>query len=190
MPEFQAAKRKPDVGPGSRVNVISIGEVLWDIVGQEEHLGGATFNFSAHLSRLGHPGFIRQCGWRRRLGQKLSIACPGLACRPNICTLEKDHPTGTVSVVLAADGQPKYVLHRPAAYDFPRLTALQFDGIVFSSGGLDLLRNAASDPFPDPAVDREPAHRASSARRFYDVNLRADRYSPELIKSSCRGQPS
>ena len=45
------------------MNVISIGEVLWDIVGQEEHLGGAAFNFSAHLSRLGHTvSFISAVG--------------------------------------------------------------------------------------------------------------------------------
>jgi fructokinase len=49
------------------VNVISVGEVLWDIVGQEEYLGGASFNFSAHLSRLGHSvSFISAVGADQR----------------------------------------------------------------------------------------------------------------------------
>ena len=53
------------------MNVITVGEVLWDIVGQEEHLGGATFNFSAHLSRLGHKvSFISGVG-ADELGQKI-----------------------------------------------------------------------------------------------------------------------
>jgi hypothetical protein len=33
----------------------------------------------------------------------------------------KDAPTGTVSVTVDAQGQPSYVLHRPAAYDFAAL---------------------------------------------------------------------
>jgi len=45
------------------VNVVSIGEVLWDIVGEQEYLGGASFNFSAHLTKLGHAvSFISAVG--------------------------------------------------------------------------------------------------------------------------------
>jgi fructokinase len=36
------------------VNIISVGEVLWDVMGDSEHLGGAPFNFAAHSRRLGH----------------------------------------------------------------------------------------------------------------------------------------
>jgi sugar/nucleoside kinase (ribokinase family) len=36
------------------VRVASLGEILWDLIGGEELLGGATFNFSVQLSRLGH----------------------------------------------------------------------------------------------------------------------------------------
>ena len=61
------------------MNVLTIGEVLWDIVGQEEHLGGATFNFSAHLSRLGHRvSFISAVG-KDELGRRSSTACRGWA---------------------------------------------------------------------------------------------------------------
>ena len=36
------------------MNIISIGEVLWDVFGDTEHLGGAAFNFGAHAKILGH----------------------------------------------------------------------------------------------------------------------------------------
>src|ERR1051326_4971291 len=36
------------------MNIISIGEVLWDVFENAEHIGGATFNFSAHAALLGH----------------------------------------------------------------------------------------------------------------------------------------
>jgi len=45
------------------MKILSFGEVLWDIIGEEAHLGGAPLNFAAHsvlcggqssmLSRLG-----------------------------------------------------------------------------------------------------------------------------------------
>src|SRR5580704_3567567 len=50
----EGAQNRDQSREGPLVNVVSIGEVLWDIVGHQEHLGGATFNFSAHLSKLGH----------------------------------------------------------------------------------------------------------------------------------------
>jgi fructokinase len=43
--------------------VISIGEVLWDVFGEEAHLGGAPFNFAAQLQRLGHEvSFVSAIG--------------------------------------------------------------------------------------------------------------------------------
>ena len=52
---------------GWLVRVISIGEVLWDVFGEEEHLGGAPFNFAAHLKRLGHEvAFVSGVGEDQR----------------------------------------------------------------------------------------------------------------------------
>ena len=164
------------------MNVISIGEVLWDIVGQEEHLGGATFNFSAHLSRLGHKvSFISAVG-ADELGHKVIDSMSRLGLATDYLGTDKDHPTGTASVALAGDGQPKFVLHRPAAYDFPQLTAAQrerlflqpVDWIYF--GTLHQIYPQARQLTAD-ILDQ-----ASGARRFYDVNLRTDGYTPELIR--------
>jgi fructokinase len=164
------------------VNVISIGEVLWDIVGQEEHLGGATFNFSAHLSRLGHSvSFISAVGKDQR-GQKVIDRMSQLGLTTEYLSVDKDHQTGTASVALATDGQPKFVLHRPAAYDFPQLTATQTDQLFSRPvdwiyfGTLHQIHSQARELTAD-LLDH-----ASAARRFYDVNLRADGYTPALIK--------
>ena len=36
------------------MKIVSIGEILWDVYKNEEHIGGAPFNFSVHVNRLGH----------------------------------------------------------------------------------------------------------------------------------------
>ena len=90
-------------------------------------------------------------------------------------------PTGTVRVFLD-DGQPDYDIHRPAAYDYPevsdhdlrQLAESNPDWLYFgtleqmSPTGLDVLERLV-EAMPD-------------TRRFYDVNLRKDSYTPQLIE--------
>ena len=40
------------------MRIVTIGEVLWDVIGDKEYLGGATLNFCAHAARLGHDVFF------------------------------------------------------------------------------------------------------------------------------------
>ena len=40
------------------MRIVSIGEVLWDVIGDKEYLGGAALNFAAHAARLGHTVFF------------------------------------------------------------------------------------------------------------------------------------
>ena len=39
------------------MRIVSIGEILWDVIGQNEHMGGAPLNFAAHAQKLGHEVF-------------------------------------------------------------------------------------------------------------------------------------
>ena len=164
------------------MKTVSIGEVLWDVVGSREYLGGATFNFSANLRRLGHAvSFISGVGADSRGRVVLSrMAEMGLSAR--FVRVLEEHPTGVVTVTLKQGGQPSFVLHRPAAYDFPRLDEAE------------LRELAAQEPdwvyFGTLAMIGEGAHRVTKAlldhlpgaRRFYDINLRVDSYTPSLVQ--------
>ncbi len=162
------------------MNIVSIGEVLWDVVGREEHLGGATFNFSAHLSKLGHNvSFVSAVGADER-GQRMLDRMAAMKLSSRWVHMDREHETGLVTVTIDDQGQPRFVLPRPAAYDFPSLTpdALAAlgtpDWIYF--GTLHQIgaqaKNATAtlmDAFPH-------------ARRFYYINLRKDSYSRELLR--------
>ncbi|MGD0510025.1 MAG: PfkB family carbohydrate kinase [Terriglobales bacterium] len=168
------------------MNVISIGEVLWDIVGQEEYLGGASFNFSAHLSRLGHSvSFISAVGADQR-GKSVIERMSQLGLTTEYLHVDntntKDHSTGIVSVALASDGQPKFILHRPAAYDFPQLTAAQLDRLFSRPVDWIYFGTLHQMSLQARQLTMDLLDRASGARRFYDVNLRADSYTPTLLQ--------
>jgi fructokinase len=97
-------------------------------------------------------------------------------------SVDKDHQTGTASVALATDGQPKFVLHRPAAYDFPQLTRLQCEQL-FSRPVDWIYFGTLHQIYPQARqLTADLLNRASSARSFYDVNLRTDGYTPALIQ--------
>jgi fructokinase len=163
------------------VKTVSIGEVLWDVVESREYLGGATFNFSVNLRRLGHAvSFISAVGSDSRGRLVLErMAEMGLSAR--FVRVLQAHPTGVVTVTLQG-GQPSFILHRPAAYDFPQLD------------DADLEELAAQKPdwvyFGTLAMIGEGAHRVTralfdhlpGARRFYDINLRVESYTPCLVR--------
>ena len=176
---FRAEKLTKRVG---RVQAISVGEVLWDVVGGAEHLGGAPFNFAVHLRNLGHSvHFVSAVGTDSRGREILRhMERSGLPTR-HVRQLA-DYPTGTASVALDNIGQPRFVINHPAAYDFPelpdgasdQLCSLRPDLIYF--GTLFQMSQKAR------AVTRKLLQGCPEARRFYDVNLRADSFEPALVR--------
>jgi fructokinase len=165
----------------SWVKVICIGEVLWDVVGEAEHLGGATFNFAAHLSRLGHQvAFISAVG-RDERGERILRAMREIGLSARYVTQISTHPTGAVTVTLV-NGQPRYVLHRPAAYDFPFLTEAQWEELL--SQPADWIYFGTLHQM-NPEARRLTAKVLESvpgARHFYDINLRRDNWEPGLVR--------
>jgi fructokinase len=168
------------------VNIISIGEVLWDLVGKTEHLGGASFNFAAHLGKLGHTvSFISAVGNDAR-GQRILDAMSQMGLTTRYVRRVDDYPTGTASVTFDAQGQPHFIIARPVAYDFPKLTEADLaellspppDWIYF--GTLQQMSLEARQLTSKLLHSRHPGSEQKT-RYFYDVNLRADSYEPPLV---------
>jgi len=154
------------------MHVASLGEILWDLIGDQELLGGATFNFSVQLHRFGHDvSFVSAVGDDARGRRALRDAAQlGLSTKFIGTTIEA--PTGAVSVTVDEQGQPSYILHRPAAYDFVKLPELDSEPQWIYHGTLQLI---------DPRMRElltELTRRYPQAGRFYDVNLRKNSYTP------------
>lgn len=164
------------------MKIISIGEVLWDVVGSDEHLGGAPFNFSAHVHRLGHQVYFVSGVGRDDRGRRILERLRAMGISTDAVAVDDQLPTGYVSVTLAAGGQPNFVIHRPAAYDAPRLDAAL--GSALSSPPPDWIcygTLAALSPQALGAI-HTLIRTNPSASRFYDINLRPASYTPDLVK--------
>ncbi|MEL6847209.1 MAG: carbohydrate kinase [Bacteroidota bacterium] len=165
------------------MNVISFGEILWDIIEGTPYIGGAPFNFAAHLSQCGaEVAMISRLG-KDELGERALEAVKKLSVDPRYIQWDSDHPTGTVDVFLK-NGQPSYTIHPEVAYDYIAFDPLQAAGLleaeveVFGFGTL-----AQRHPQSQETLARILAAR-SFQHVFYDVNLRKDCYNQEIIQAS------
>ncbi len=168
------------------MKILSIGEILWDVFDDAERLGGAPFNFAAHAARLGHEvRFLSAVGTDDR-GARALTAMKHHGVNAELVSQVAGAPTGAVRVTLDASGQPAFVIERPAAYDFAELSpagaamvsAWEPDWVYFGT-----LHQA--DPRGRAVTERVLAA-APGAGRFYDVNLRVDSYSRELVAGLMR----
>ena len=162
--------------------ILSFGEILWDIIGDKEYIGGAPFNLAAHLAQLGCRSFLVSRVGRDERGRDAIKILREIGVEDSYIQWDDLHPTGLVEVTLAM-GMPAYEIRESVAYDFiqfdPKLEELkgeEFD--VFCFGTLAQRSK----------VSRETLGRILKSLKvkhvFLDINLRKHHYSPEIIKSS------
>jgi len=161
--------------------IVAIGEILWDVFPDGERLGGAPFNFAAQAARLGHLTALLSAVADDERGRKALAEARRLEVATELIGTVEMPSTGQVTVIVDEGGQPEYAIRRPAAYDRVALadTAAQAleanppDWVYF---GTLLQTDSAAR-----ATTLRLLAVAPKARRLYDVNLRKDSYSRELL---------
>jgi fructokinase len=166
------------------IKVLSFGELLWDIIAGEAHIGGAPFNLASHLAKMGiHSTYISSVG-KDVLGEKALKIAKEYNLDTNYISIHSVLSTGKVDVYLNHKGHPKYTIHKDTAWD----------QINLNEGFRDLLFKENWFAFCFGTL----AQRTESNRNllydllshlqcqyiFYDVNLRQNFYQKEWIEHS------
>src|SRR5689334_19939461 len=97
----------------AEMRLLGVGEILWDVFRDAEHLGGAVFNLCAHAARLGHDVYLVSAVGDDARGERALAAARQLGISTKFIGTVAGRPTGTVSVTVDDGGQPSYVIHRP-----------------------------------------------------------------------------
>ncbi len=164
------------------MKIVSIGEVLWDVIGEKEHLGGATFNFSAHARRLGHEVYFVSAVGRDERGDRVLECMRQMGLTTRFVRRAEGYPSGIASVTLNNTGQPAFRIERPAAYDFPLLAESDLEELLspvpdwIYFGTLHQMSPQARE------VTNLLLGAKCGARHFYDINLRPSCYEPQLVR--------
>lgn len=164
------------------MRIVSIGEVLWDIIGDKEYLGGAPFNFAVHARNLGHTVFFVSAVGEDERGQRVVKTMEELGLSTRYVRRVHGQPTGMVTVSLERSGQPNFLIHRPAAYDFPRLTKSDIKELVSLQPDWIYYGTLFQMSPPAKALTLELIKANSAARCFYDINLRVNCYESSLVR--------
>jgi fructokinase len=168
------------------MRIISIGEILWDVIGGTEFLGGAPFNLCAHLSQLGHTAyFVSGVGADPR-GERALEQASALGISAEFMTRTHRAPTGISEVVLDENGKATHSLLRPAAYDFIVLNTQQRFTLAHEHPDWICYGTLAQTQPAVRSLSRRLISDSPAARRFYDVNLRPRSWNPGLVENLLR----
>ncbi len=165
-----------------RFKTAAFGEVLWDLLPDASVLGGAPFNFTYRINSLGHEGIMISAVGKDALGTKALETIFGLQISDRLIQVNPAYPTGTVNVFFDEFRNPDYEIIKDAAYDF----------IVFNDDMKRLVAEADCICFGTLAQRNDLSRQTlqkllqhfTGKYRFYDLNLRKECYSRELVISS------
>ena len=165
--------------------VVGLGEALWDVLPEGKKLGGAPANFAYHAGQfLGSENTlaISALGEDKLAEETIeSLKEHGL----NYLMPQVPYPTGTVQVTLDEQGIPTYDIKENVAWD----------NIPLDSEIQAVARNCRAVCFGSLAqrniVSRETIHRfldltPKDCVKIFDINLRQQFYSKEVIQESLR----
>ena len=164
------------------LNVIGIGELLWDVLPEGKKLGGAPCNFVYHAQQQGANGNVLSAVGDDMLGEEIIEVLKQKNLNTDLIQVN-NRPTSTVDVTLNAAGVPEYRIHENVAWDnigfneSCRQKAVEADIICFGS----LAQRSATSR---QSIEQILRSSKPSALIVYDINLRQSYYSKEIIENS------
>lgn len=163
--------------------IVGIGEALWDMLPEGRKLGGAPANFAYHVSQFDLPTYVVSAVGNDELGQEILSTLEEKGLKTIIPTVE--FPTGTVEVQLNDEGVPQYDIRQGVAWD----------NIPFTEELKELAKKTVTVCFGTLAQRSETSRNTiqsfikampEEAVKVFDVNLRGDFYSKEVLEWSMK----
>ena len=164
------------------MRIVSVGEVLWDVIGANEYLGGAPLNFAAHARQLGHEVFLLSAVGDDERGRRALEQLRERGMGTELVQKLVGRKTGTAEVELDADGKPMFRIIRPAAYDFVELSPAELKHIAGLKPDWIYIGTLFHMSAQSLSATLKLLEAVSSARRFYDVNLRDNNWSLSVVE--------
>ena len=164
--------------------VVGIGEILWDVFPEGKKLGGAPLNFSHHCGQLGASAHPVSAVGADADGAEIRLILASKNLPDAHVQTDTAHPTGRVNVTLQ-NGKPTYEILAEVAWDYIRFEqnlrnlASRADAVCFGS-------LAQRSPVSRATIQAFLEAMRPEALRIFDVNLRQNFYSKEILETSLR----
>lgn len=165
--------------------IVGLGELLWDLLPSGKQLGGAPANFAYITNLLGDTGIPASRIGSDSLGEQALQRLSQLGLSAHSVQSDPIHPTGSVKVEIDKDGQPRFDILEPVAWDFLEWTptwqrlAEETDAVCFGS-------LAQRSPQSRTTIRSFLHATRPDTVRIFDVNLRQTFYSREILAESMK----
>jgi fructokinase len=162
--------------------IVGLGELLWDMLPEGPRLGGAVSNFAVMAARLGDTAAIATRIGTDPLGREAIALLKQTPVSTSYIQEDFSRVTGTVTVALE-NGQPRYTIHEPVAWDFLEFTphwlglAEEADAVCFGS-------LAQRSPASRRTIESFLHETRPECVRIFDVNLRSPFINAEIVERS------
>ena len=169
----------------AKFNVVGIGEVLWDLLVTGPKMGGAPANFAYHAHALGaNSQAITRVG-KDDLGGEIFDRFHELGLPTTTVQEDDSAPTGTAKVSLSGNGLAHFTIQENVAWDYLASTP-EAETDVRQAGAICFGSLAQRGETSRKTIQQLVADAPSGALRIFDINLRQEYYSREIIEESLR----
>jgi fructokinase len=138
-------------------------------------------NFAFHASQMNIHSVIISAVGRDPLGDEIKEILKASSLDELVQT--NDKPTGTVSVTLDERGIPSYIIHEDVAWDYVETTAEAID-LAKKTDAICFGSLAQRSSKTRTTIQKILKTASSDALRVFDINIRQQFYSRDLIISS------
>lgn len=164
-----------------KVNILSFGELIWDVYEKKSFIGGAGLNFAAHCSKCGADSFLFSAVGNDELGNKATDIISALNINQKFIK-QSDRVTGQCIVRLDSDGIPDFDVIADVAYDNVTVSAedishineIGFDALYFGT----LIQRSQNSR----AALRKICRDCSFREIVCDLNLRKNCYDRNTVE--------
>jgi len=166
------------------MRTLAFGEILWDIIKGEAHLGGALLNLTAHMSKTGADAYIISSVGDDTHGHNALKLLDNLNVNKDFITILNEHPTGTVDVTLHANGIPTYIINENTAWDNIKVQEQNIGKILNENWDVFCIGTLAQRTASNRTLLHHIIEQINSRHIFYDVNLRQNYFDKSWIEFS------
>lgn len=165
---------------GDKTCLVSVGEVLWDILPSGRVLGGAPANVAWHALQLGSEAHVVSAVGDDEPGRDIVAALDRMGLGTASIAAVAGKPTGAVDAQIDADGNACYTIHADVAWDYIGATQDTLD-LAAGADALAFGSLASRSPASASAIRRILAAASPRALRILDINLRSPHFSRETL---------
>ena len=165
-----------------RLNVVAIGELLWDVFPLGKRLGGAPSNFIYHCSKAGSKAFLLSAVGKDKLGNDAISEIKEKNIDSNYIQIN-DKRTSTVDIKISDLGDPNYDILDNVAWDYIRID--KENKILINKADIVYFGTLAQrNSFSKRTITKLLGGLKNKKLVVYDLNLRKNYYSKKIILDS------